>query len=72
MLQSMFCTLQGYADRSFFIGVMCADAPDIYPLGIIGFLLWDVNSTDIGALCSSCLSARIVWQLQHVINSILI
>ena len=27
---------------------MRADASDVYPMGMMGFLVWDVNSTDIG------------------------
>ena len=29
-----------------------ADEPDMYPLGMMGFLVWDRNSTDIGQLLS--------------------
>ena len=25
-----------------------ADASDVYPMGMMGFLVWDINSTDIG------------------------
>ena len=57
VLYFMHCTLQGNAVRCVLIGVMCADAPDVYPLGMMGFLLWDANSTDIGALFCSALSA---------------
>ena len=36
------------------IADLFADAPDVYPMGMMGFLVWDVNSTDIGrpVLCT--------------------
>ena len=59
------CTLQGIDVRSFLIGLVRADAPDVYPLGMMGFLLWDVNSTDIGALFCSVLDRSLYKQSRY-------
>ena len=29
-----------------------AEAPDVYPLGMMGFMIWDANSTDTGTPAS--------------------
>ena len=34
---------------------MAADDSRVYPLGMMGFMIWDANSTNIGALAISTL-----------------
>ena len=41
----------------------CADDPEMYPLGMMAFLVWDHNSTDIGQQTSFTAPAL----LRHII-----
>ena len=34
--------------EAIFFNVLTAEVPDVYPLGMMGFMIWDANSTDIG------------------------
>ena len=42
---------------------MIAEVPDVYPLGMTGFMIWDANSTDIGI--PAIRRASVLWHIPH-------